>query len=106
MIEKDPLSYEVLTYGWVVLISLWGGVTNYARRLKNGRAPSIAEFIGDISISGFVGVITFFLCESSGIDKMLSAAMIGVSAHMGSRSLFALENIVYKWLKKQGMVDE
>lgn len=108
MIDKDPLSYEWLTYLWVLVVSLWGGVSNYVKRMTGNEtvAFSLAELVGDITISGFVGLITFFLCESAQIDRMLSAAIIGISAHMGSRSLFMLERIVVNFVKSRGGKNE
>lgn len=103
--EKDPLNYLPLTYLWVVGISIWAAVASYARKLKEGRARfSLAELIGEMFISGFVGVLTFWLCEAANIDQPFSAAIIGISAHMGSRSIMLMENVssvlLKKWIKK------
>lgn len=102
--DPDPLSYQWLTYAWVLFVSLWGGIANYVKRIRYGETVnfSLAEFIGDITISGFVGLMTFFLCESAKINPMLSAAIIGVSAHMGSRALFMLERLFINLLRKRG----
>jgi hypothetical protein len=93
MPEKDPLSYELMTWAWVCALSAWGGIASYIRKVKVGVISrfSLFEIIGEIVISGFVGVLTFLLCEWSGIPQVLSAAIIGVSAHMGSRAMFAFE---------------
>lgn len=94
MPEKDPLSYELATYGWVTFISAWGGLASFFIKIKNGHVvrPSIAEFIGEIVIAGFVGVLTFFVCEAGGINPLLSASFIGISSHMGSRAILLFEN--------------
>ena len=72
---------------------MWGGLANYMGKVKDGiiHRLSILEFVGDLFIAGFIGVITFWLCEWSDIAPLLSAAMIGVSGHMGSRAIFHLE---------------
>jgi hypothetical protein len=92
--EKDPLTYDLITYAWVVLLSVWGGVAGYVRKLRNGQITrfSITEIIGDVVVSAFVGVMTFFVCESADIPPMISAAFIGISAHMGSRAIFLFES--------------
>jgi NhaP-type Na+/H+ and K+/H+ antiporter len=101
MPEKDPTSYSIVTYAWVLFLSCWGGLVGFYRKYKLGyvRAFNIAEFFGDIFTSGFVGVITFYLCESSKMDPLLTAAFVGVSGHMGSRAIFQIEAWAMKRLK-------
>ena len=40
MIDKDPLGYSVVTYAWVLLLSVWGGVVHFIQRLKRGEAKA------------------------------------------------------------------
>ncbi len=95
MPEKDPMSYTLLTYGWVMFIAIWGGLANYVRKIRCGLAKlSLTEVIGEMCISAFVGIITFFMCESAHISPVLSAALIGISGHMGSRSMMMIEKMV------------
>lgn len=109
MPEKDPLNYQLITYAWVALLSLWGGAASYIRRVRLMDKPrySAVEFIGEIVISIGVGLITFFLCEWANIDSMLSAAFIAVTSHMGSRALLVGEQVLERWFKnKFGIADE
>lgn len=93
MPEKDPTTYELITYGWVFLVASWGGVVNYIRKRREGIINffSITEFIGELVTSAFSGLVTFFLCEAAHLHPMLSAAFIAISGHMGSRALFMIE---------------
>lgn len=105
MPEKDPLSYEAITYAWVIIISVWGGLSGYVRKIKSGYARfSLAELLGEICISGFVGVLTFFLCEAGNINQVYGAFLIGISSHMGSRAIMMLEKTIQsqfeKWINK------
>jgi len=93
MIEKDPLTYATVTYAWVVLLSIWGGVAGYIRRFKRDQRFSLVELIGELCISAFVGVLTFFLCEAANIPPVMSAAFVGISGHMGSRAIFLIEQL-------------
>lgn len=99
MIDKDPTSYSLLTYAWVFLLAMLGGVVNFVRKLQQGhvRAFNFVEFIGEIVTSAFAGVITFWLCENANMSPLLTAAFVGVSGHMGSRAIFMAEN----WLKSK-----
>ncbi len=89
---------SVFTACWVLIISMWGGVAGYIRKIKQGvtKRFSITELLGEIVVSSFVGVITYFLCKSSGIDGMISAAIIGLSGHMGSRAIYMIEVFMRK----------
>lgn len=63
------------------------------RKLRRGhvRAFNFAEFIGELSASAFAGVTTFYLCQWSGFSPVLTAALVGISGHMGSRAIFMME---------------
>jgi hypothetical protein len=99
MPEKDPTSYSLLTYLWVFGLSSLGGFISFINKLKKGhaRAFNIAEFMGEIATSAFAGVITFWLCENSNISPLITAALVGVSGHMGSRAILLFE----EWLAKK-----
>lgn len=99
MIDKDPTSYSLVTYLWVFLLAMLGGIVNFMRKLQAGRARvfNLVEFIGEIVTSAFAGVITFWLCENAGFSPLVTAAFVGISGHMGSRAIFMFEN----WLKNK-----
>lgn len=102
MEPKDPTSFGLITYLWVMGLSVGGGLVSYMHKLQLGvRRPfSIIEFIGELVTSGFTGVITYFLCQSSGISPLLTAVFVGISGHMGSRALFIIERMIENKLKK------
>ncbi len=101
MPEKDPLSYQFLTYIWVIGLASWGGVVGYVRKLKNGHSRfSFAELVGELFISAFVGVLTFFMCAAAKIDPILSAALVGISGHMGSRAIVIFEKTIQSKIDK------
>lgn len=99
MPEKSPESYTILTYAWVFGLSALGGFVSFMRKIKTGqaRAWNIVELIGEIVTSAFAGVITFWLCEWAKIPPLMTAAMVGITGHMGSRALFLLE----KWAESR-----
>ena len=94
--EKDPTSYSLITYTWVFCLAILGGIVNFMRKLQNGqtRIFNIAELVGEVVTSGFAGVITFWLCENSNLSPLVTAALVGISGHMGSRALFLFEDFL------------
>lgn len=89
---------SIFTMIWVIALSTWGGIAGYIRKLRQGMTKrfSLTELIGEIVVSSFVGVITYFLCKSSNIDETITAAIVGVSSHMGSRAIYLIEILVRK----------
>lgn len=92
---KDPSTYGLITYLWVGLLAAWGGLVSFMRKRRQGEARpwNIMELVGELFTSAFVGVITFWLCEAADIHPLVTAALVGICGHMGSRALFHLE----KW---------
>ncbi len=95
MPEKDPSNYSFITYLWVFCLAMMGGMVSFMRKVRDGdaRAFNFTEFVGELITSGFAGLLTFWLCEAADINKLLSAVLIGISGHMGSRAIFRIE----KW---------
>ncbi len=93
MLEKDPLGYSLATYAWVFFLSLFGSVANYVHQVKTGKVERvvITGLLGDFIVSGFFGLMTFYMCEASSITPPLSAVLIGFAGHMGRRSWFAFK---------------
>jgi hypothetical protein len=91
--RHDPTAYSWLSYLWVIIMSIWGGAASYLAKLRRGepRPFRILELFAEVTISGFVGIVTFFLCEWAGFNQLFTAAAVGVTAHMGSRALMLLE---------------
>jgi len=93
MPDKDPSNYSLITYGWVMTLSFWGGFVGWIRKRREGvaRPFNFTELVGELMTSGFAGVLTFLLCEWSNTPPLLTAALVGVSGHMGSRAIFHME---------------
>jgi hypothetical protein len=100
---RDPTNYELITYAWVLLISVWGGTAAFIRRVRrrHNAVYSIAEWLGECCISGFVGVCTFYLCEFAGVDRTLTAVLIAITAHMGSRAVLLGETFLMRYIERK-----
>lgn len=96
MIDKDPANYNLLTYLWVFGLSAWGGFISFLQRAKS-ELPlrrKLSLLATEIVICTFAGLITFFLCGWAQIDPLLSAVMIAISGHMGTRAIVLTERFV------------
>lgn len=82
------------------LASLGGAVSYLDRMGKDDIRFSLMQFTGELFASGFTGVIVYLLCDHWGIEIHLTAAIVGISGHMGSRALTLLERKFYTWLNR------
>jgi hypothetical protein len=96
--QNSPESYNFITYLWVLLLSILGGTAHNLSKVRNGTITrfSIQEWVGDIVISAFVGVVTFYLCEYYMLNHTLTAAFVGISSHMGTRAIVIIERILFR----------
>ena len=94
--HNTPESYGLSTYCWVIMTALAGGFASLMGRL---RKLSWLEMCGELIVSAFAGVITFWLCEFVELNQLASAALVGIVGHMGSRGMTTLERIGLRILK-------
>lgn len=80
------------TWGWVLCLASWGGAISYFHKLDTyGFKFSMVRLVIDVFTSAFVGVLTYLFCDTLHIPTEVTAAMVGISGHMGTRALFILE---------------
>jgi hypothetical protein len=93
MPHKDPASYSWITYVLVSALSAWGGIVGWLRKRNEGatRPFNFMELVGEVLTSAFAGILTFWLCEASDINPLVTAALVGISGHMGSRAIYHME---------------
>lgn len=106
MPEKDPTTYTALTYLWVGLLAMAGGLVAFIRRLNKQETPQplgivFIKLISELIISAFAGVITFYLCEYLGVSPLLTAVFVGISGHMGGNLIDLISKKVEKLIHKK-----
>lgn len=100
MPEKDPTTYSLLTYLWVLGVAAFGGVVSYIRKMRSGQSDQffVMEFIGEITIAAFTGLVTFWLCEAADLEQPLTAALVAISGNMGIRAIALFEDSIKRRL--------
>lgn len=102
MTEKDPNNTalfvewlrQFMPYLTTFFLSTWGGVVNHITTLRSGRKKfQLKELIFDLVVSTFAGLITFYFCRSAGISETMSAVLIAISGHMGTRAIAGFETV-------------
>ena len=95
---KDPLSYPVKQYGFVLGLALFGGLVSFYAKVKKGEAQAlnVSQLVGELTTSAFAGLLCFWLCELAGAPALLGACLVGVAGHMGARAITAFETFAMK----------
>lgn len=97
---EELVKYSPLAY--VIVLSFWAGTAQTIRRVRGGEIPyfSIREWIGDIVLSGFIGVVTYFFCKYVQMNEYLAIVCVSISAHMGARSIAIFEKALGRKIEK------
>ena len=100
---KDPTTWSLATWALAAGMAFAGGFVNWYTKVRQGhtRVFNIVELVGEILISGFVGVAVFMLLASYDQPMGVCAAASGVSGHMGTRLLFLIEQLICKKIKTE-----
>lgn len=96
MPDKDPANWAAATWILALSMAVGGGLINWYARIKRGhsRAFNFVELIGEIFTSGLVGLGVFMFLSSWDQPAGSCAAAAGVSGHMATRLLFAIERAI------------
>ena len=105
MIEKDPTNWAAATWILALTMAMGGGAINWYARVKRGhvRAFNVIELIGEIFTSGLVGLGVFMALDAWNQPLGLCAAAAGVSGHMATRLLFAIERAIERQIDAYGI---
>ena len=102
MPEKDPNNTpyfvewmcQLMPYLSTFFLSTWGGVVSHITKLRNGRKKfQTKELIFDLVVSTFAGLITFYFCRAANVSETMSAVLIAISGHMGTRAIAGFETL-------------
>lgn len=98
-IESGPLTIKNLVPTlWMAAIAMVGGYVNFRTKVKQGnaRAWNLTELIGEMLVSGVVGVVAFWIFRGFMVNEWLTAAGVAISGHLGSRGIFMVEKAIEK----------
>jgi len=104
MIERDPTTWGYTTWMLAIGMASSGGLINWYSRMKQSKTRrfSLIELVGEIFTSGFVGIGSFMLLDALGQSVGICAVAAGISGHMATRLLFAIEKTIESRIDKLG----
>lgn len=100
---KTPLSYSLREYGVVLASALCGGLASWWIKVRKGQTKQwhISALIGELSVSAFAGLLTFWICEYMNLHPLLTASIVAMAGHAGARGLTWIESIGKKSIEKK-----
>lgn len=92
--SKDPMSYPLKTYGFMLFVAVLGGFVSFYAKVRRGEVAglSLMHLVGEITTSAFAGLLVFWLCEYLNMPQILTAPLVGVSGHMGAKAISLIED--------------
>lgn len=83
---------------WMACVAAAGALLSFHQKVqaKKVRWINVTELIGEIIVSGVVGIVTFWICKGYGVNEWLTAAGVAIAGHMGSRAIFLAEQFLEK----------
>lgn len=102
--EDFPFIQQLITSSYVFFWSLIGYILSLAEQKKEGTAPAFRMIIWDIILSCGAGMITYLLMPDAWLHTKVSAALIAISGHMGTRALFLAKTILERFYDKSASV--
>jgi hypothetical protein len=98
---KDPLDYSLKTYGVILGVALLAGFASWYAKVRKGELPpwSVNHLVGELATSALAGLLCFWLCEWANFQPLLTAALVGIAGHMGTKAISLFE----QWASKQAL---
>lgn len=103
---KSPLSYSLREYGVILGIALLGGLASWYSRVRKGETDMLnfSSLIGELAISAFAGLISFWICESLDLSPLITAAVAGMAGHAGGNGISWLERLGKNYVERRAGV--
>ncbi len=100
---KGPLNYSLKVYGGILAVALLGGLASWWGKVRKGELLmwSISSLVGELCISAFAGLMAFYLCDYMNLHQGLTAAIVGVAGHAGTKGINWLENLGQRFAEKK-----
>lgn len=79
---QDHTSY-ILAF----VLSMWGGVVQYAQKVRAGEEWSFKNLALDCIVCSFSGLMAYAICQYYEIDGWQMVIIVSLSSHAGARAI-------------------
>lgn len=90
-----------LPWIYAIALSVWASLVQYAGKVRTGEERwHWGNFLLDIILCSFSGLVAFFLCGWQEISGWQMALVVSISAHQGPRAIGILTHLRDKAMVK------
>lgn len=102
--QRHPLDYSLKQYAFLLSVALLGGLVSWLAKVRKGQAQAwnLMALTGELCTSAFAGLLAFWVCEASGVSPLLTAGLVGVAGHMGTRAIAEFEKFAERRFNPYG----
>lgn len=92
--DASSLDAALRQYGFMLSVALLGGLVSWIHKVRTGkaRAYNVMGLIGELATSAFAGLMAYWLCQWANTPEPLTAALVGIAGHMGTRAIDKFES--------------
>jgi hypothetical protein len=105
---RNPLQISLAEYGLMLSVAILGGLVGWIRKVNAGELPpwSLAQLIGEMVISAFAGLLTFWGCTAVDMPLAVIAPLAGMAGLAGSKGLVLAERYAQKFAERRLGLDK
>ena len=89
----------------ILFLALAGGLANFIMELNQSTEPRpikklFGKLLGEMFLSGFAGLLTFFLCNEWGVSANYTAVMVAIAGHLGGNAIRNISKLYDAFIKR------
>jgi hypothetical protein len=100
---KTPLSLSLAQYGVMLGTAILGGMVGWWIKVRRGELSpwSLSNLIGEMVISAFCGLLTFWVCTAYDVPELMAGTFCGMAGLMGAKGLDWVEKTGKAWAERK-----
>lgn len=101
MAHQDPANVPLITYVWVVGLSLLSSVAGYLSRINSGKPVNrpAMQLLQDVCYCELAGLSSYFMAQTAELSEMQAILVVALGSHMGARLIFLMQNMLTRQLR-------
>ncbi len=101
--HKNPLSYSMREYGYILAIAMAGGFIRWHNAVKRGEAAAydLRGLVGELVTSAFIGILVFWGGEALNWHPLITPAVAGIAGHQGIAALVWAEKLLKGFFERK-----
>lgn len=82
---------------WFIFLACLGGGVRYIQGVRTGEESfKWLNLTAELFISGFVGLVTMYVCIEMNFSQPVTAILVAISGHMGGKAITVIKDFVLK----------